>query len=103
MGVAESFSGTATYDPEASAMRQLPGPLTLTIMATLWSRRRCTFSGICRDVANEYKPLAASSVSSTLTRLIRRGWIRRIGTGLYEPVVSRSELILYVTELIDSY
>lgn len=93
----------AAYDPDIAAMRSLPGPLTLSILAVVWERKRADFQSICRGVAERHKPLAQSTISTTLTRLIQRGWLKRVDHNMYVAVISRTELIAWITDLIDSY
>lgn len=79
----------------------LPGPLTLAIMGLLWRDDR-NLGSIHRRLCEEYKPIALSTLSTTLTRLIERGWIVRNPHRRYHAIKSRTELILEITELIDS-
>lgn len=99
--VVESFRGTAEYNPDVATMRSLPGPLTLAVMGILWRHQSIPLMRLYRAVCDEYKQVALSTVSTTLTRLILRGWAKRTSYG-YQAGVSRSELIVRITDIIDS-
>jgi predicted transcriptional regulator len=101
MGVVTSFNGTAEYDPDVAAMVSMPGPLTLAVMGILWRHQAIPLMRLYRSVCEDYKPVALSTVSTTLTRLIQRGWAKRSRHG-YQAGVTRSELIVRITDIIDS-
>lgn len=78
----------------------LPGPLMLAIMGALW-RDKLTLKSLHRTVCKDYKPIAYSTLSTTITRLVQRGWIERVQYGYYRSGISRDALKALVTEAID--
>jgi predicted transcriptional regulator len=67
------------------------GPLEITVMETLWRRGECNV----RDVVDSLeRPLAYTTVMTTLDRLYKKGELRRRKENrafYYEPVLSRTE------------
>lgn len=87
-------------DTETRSGVSYPGPLMLAILGAVWANKQASFSGIARRVASEHRPVAASTLSTTLTRLVARGWIIRTAYGWYEAGISRDELLAMATEAI---
>lgn len=79
----------------------VPGPLQLAILAVLWRFDRASLTAIHRTVNLAYKPIALSSLSTTITRLLRRGWITRPKPGQYRAAISRQQLIDLIAEHIE--
>lgn len=75
-------------------------PLQLAILGVLWREGRLPLSRIERAVCREYKQVATSTISTTLTRLIERGWLERCGKH-YEPRITRAEMIAVITAAIE--
>jgi predicted transcriptional regulator len=67
------------------------GPLEITVMETLWRRGECNV----RDVVDSLeRPLAYTTVMTTLDRLYKKGELKRRKENrafYYEPVLSRTE------------
>jgi len=67
------------------------GPLEITVMETLWRRGECNV----RDVVDSLeRPLAYTTVMTTLDRLYKKGELKRRKENrafYYEPVLSRPE------------
>ena len=77
----------------------IPGPLMLSIMGVLWrSDRPLSVTHIHQRVCEHYKPVALTSVSSTLTRLLARGWICKPRQKVYQAAITRRELAADVSD-----
>lgn len=69
----------------------LPGNLQLAVLGTLWADSPLSYKRVGRGVAKRYKEVADSTISTTLTRLVQRGWVIRRGH-VYLPGITREEL-----------
>lgn len=90
---------SAAVDDEIALV--IPGPLQLAILAVLWRRDKARLTDILQAVRFDYKPVALSTVSTTMTRLIQRGWVKRTSLGLYRAGISRQQLIDQIVEHIE--
>jgi predicted transcriptional regulator len=65
------------------------GPLERRVLDSLW--RRPSAASV-RDLQPEYRPIAYTTLMTTLDRLYRKGWLERVKVGrafLYQPRYSR--------------
>ena len=76
-------------------------PLQLAILGALWRDGRLALSQIMRAVHREYKPVAVSTVSTTLTRLVERQWVERIDRHYYQSRITRADMIAALTAAIE--
>ena len=76
-------------------------PVQLAVLGVLWREGALPLWRIERSVHREYKYLAQSTVSTTLTRLINHGWIERCDRHYYKPVITRQEMIAALTAAIE--
>lgn len=92
----------ATEHQKYPSLMNLPGPLMLSIMGALWDRRLpMHFTDVLRRVNGRYKTVAPTTVSSTLTRMINRGYVERIRPGVYQPTMTRADMIGMIASIID--
>lgn len=90
---------TAVAHDPISTYARVPGDLTLAIMGVLWRAHAPMEMGhIHRHVCREYKPVALTTVSSTLTRLINRGWVSRPRRTVYQATITRRDLAADVSD-----
>ena len=86
--------------------RDIPPPLELLCLRTLWSLGEASVKDVQAVVA-ESRPLAYTTIMTVLERLLRKGRLTRRKAGrafLYAPVASRDEMRqLAVRELIDAF
>ena len=76
----------------------VPGPLTLAVMGVLWrAERPLALMFVYKRVCASYKPVAVTTVSTTLYRLMP-AWVSRPRDGMYQAAISREGAI---TELRD--
>ena len=87
-------------DNDRQTVLYLPGPLMLAILGALW-KDNLTLRGLHAVLNRDYKPIALSTLSTTMTRLVHRGWVTRLRTSWYTTGISRDELKALVTEQID--
>ena len=83
------------------AQRRLgvPGPLMLSILGVLWrANRPLRMSDIRQRVSEKYKPVALTTVSSTLSRMKERGWISKPRDGVYQAVITRRNLAADISD-----
>ncbi len=92
---------TETEQVKYPTLMNLPGPLMLAIMGVLWKTPRLNFMILTRRVCEAYKPVAVTTVSSTLTRMIVRGYVERVSSGMYRAAMSREQLIDMIASVID--
>lgn len=79
----------------------VPGPLMLSIMGILWrAERPVRFAHIHKQVCESHHPVAITTVSATLYRLIKLGWVSRPRDGVYQPIISRRDLAADVTDTL---
>lgn len=71
----------------------LPGDLQLAVLGAVWKEKQVSFRQVRSFVYENYKPCAESTVSTTITRLIERGWVVRLGVRTYTAGITRDELI----------
>lgn len=85
-----------------NGLMNLPGPLMLAIMGVLWQLDQPReFMGIHRTVCHRYKPVAITTTSSTLGRMVARGYVARDGRGLYRAAIGRDDLIARIAAIIE--
>ncbi len=86
--------------------RQIPPPLELLCLKTLWQMGEGRVEDV-RRVVGEVRPLAYTTVMTILERLVRRGAASRRKMGrsfVYAPEVSRESLRrLAVQEMLDTF
>lgn len=93
---------TKMHRTRAMGLMNLPGPLMLAIMGALWQLDQPReFMGIHRTVCHQYKPVAITTTSATLGRLVERGYVVRDGRGLYRAAISRDDLIARIATIIE--
>lgn len=77
----------------------IPGALTLSIMGVLWrSERPLGVTYIHQRVCDAYKPIALTTVSSTLMRLQRRKWVCKPREKVYQAAITRSDMAADVSD-----
>lgn len=77
----------------------IPGALMLAIMGVLWrAERPLGVTIIHQRVCEHHKPVAITTVSSTLTRLLHRGWVSKPRQKVYQAAITRSNLTADVTD-----
>ena len=80
----------------------IPGPLQLAILRVLWRHDRMRLMDLWQAVrAIHGSDTALSTVSTTLTRLLRRGWVARPKSGYYAAVLDRDQLIDLIAEYLE--
>lgn len=78
------------------------GALQLAILGALWrAERPVRFVQLEARVKEHYKPICRSTFSTTLTKLIDRGWIVRPAPRMYAALLTREALINAVTRPIE--
>lgn len=81
----------------------VPGELTIAIMGVLWRADRPLMLGhIHRSVREHYKPVALTTVSSTLRRLVARGWVCKPRATVYQATITRRDLAADVSDKLAS-
>lgn len=87
----------------AGATREIPPPLEMECLKSLWRAGEASVKEVRDDMAAE-RPLAYTTVMTLLERLVKRGRVGRRKQGrafLYAPVATRAELRkLAVEELV---
>lgn len=87
------------------------GQLQLFILGQMWRHKEMTLGHIHRIVCREYgkksddphsqpKQLALTTVSTTLARMTRLGFLIRTQYGRYTAAISREELIAQIADRI---
>jgi len=77
------------------------GPLSYRVLQILWSAARpLTPNDLYLAFAREESRLAPTTISTTLYRLVERGYIRRVQHGFYAAALSEAELRQAVAVLI---
>ncbi len=88
------------------ATREVPPPLELLCLKTLWSLREANVKEV-RDVVAQSRPLAYTTIMTVLDRLVRKGMITRRKVGrafVYAPQASRDTMRrTAVRELLDGF
>jgi hypothetical protein len=83
-------------------LMNLPGPLMLAIMGVLWRAEcRVQFMAIHRSICQSYKPVAITTTSATLGRMIASGYVTRHRPGIYQAAISRAALIQAIAAIIE--
>lgn len=89
-----------------TAQREIPPPLELLCLNTLWSIGQGSVKDV-RELVAPSRPLAYTTVMTVLDRLARRGIVTRRKAGrafVYAPAVSRDAMRrLALKEFLDSY
>jgi len=89
---------TATATEYAQKHLGIPGPLTLAVFGVLWRAERPLSMGVIHNrVCDSYKPVALTTVSSTLSRLKSRGLVSKPRDGTYQAAITRNDLVIRVT------
>ena len=83
---------------------KMPADMQLVILGILWRNERwMSLNGIHKAVQREYKPVALTTTSTIILRMVEYGWvIRSQAKGSYTAGVSREELIQLLIEKIES-
>jgi predicted transcriptional regulator len=88
------------------ATRDVPPPLELLCLKTLWSLQEANV-GEVRQVVAQSRPLAYTTIMTVLDRLLRKGLIARRKVGrafVYSPRASRDTMRrMAVRELLDGF
>ena len=88
------------------AAREIPPPLELLCLRTLWSLEEANVKQV-RQVVTETRPLAYTTVMTVLERLVRKGKLRRRKVGrafAYSPTESRDAMRrTAIRELLDGF
>jgi predicted transcriptional regulator len=91
---------------KASASREIPPPLEMLCLKTLWSLGEGSVSQVREGVANT-KPLAYTTVMTILDRLARKNAVSRRKVGrafVYSPSISRETMRrLALNEFVDRF
>ena len=86
--------------------REIPPPLELLCLKTLWSLQEGNVSAV-RRIVSESRPLAYTTIMTVLERLVRKGMIERRKVGrafIYAPRASRDTMRrIAVRELLDGF
>jgi len=86
--------------------REIPPPLELLCLRTLWLLEEGNVSDV-RRVVSESRPLAYTTIMTVLDRLVRKGMIvrRKVGRAfVYAPTASRDSMRrIAVRELLDGF
>jgi len=80
--------------PRASSARELPPPLELLCLTTLWALGKGNVKDV-RQAISGTRPLAYTTVMTVLDRLARKGVVSRVKVGrahVYVPEVSREAI-----------
>src|SRR5690242_16075460 len=92
--------------PRAAAAREIPPPLELLCLRTLWSLGEANVRDVQQAIAPA-KALAYTTVMTLLERLARKGAVSRRKSGrafLYAPAAERDVLRrMALREFLDSY
>ena len=81
----------------------LPGALTLAILGVLWrTNRPLSVTMAHRAVCACYKPVALTTVSSTLSRLIVKGWVSKPRDKVYQAAITRDALIADISDRLSA-
>ncbi len=100
-----SYIENSVYTPveiDDDLMIVVPGPLQLAILGVLWrDEDGMSLMRLYRTLQTEYKPIALSAISTTATRLLRRGWVVRPKRGHYRAAISRDDLIALISAHIE--
>lgn len=100
-----TFGGRFVAQPievDPDLMMIIPGRLQLAILSALWGNPHGLSLNRLHKIVNErYKIVALTTVSTTVIRLVRRGWIVRPFTGHYQAAVTRQDLIDQIAEYIE--
>jgi predicted transcriptional regulator len=92
--------------PRSRATREIPPPLELECLRTLWRLREASVHDV-RQALTPRRSLAYTTVMTLLERLVRKGAVTRRKAGrafLYAPVAERDALRrLAVRELVDLF
>lgn len=100
-----SYIENSEYTPveiDDDLMLVMPGPLQLAILNVLWrDEDGMSLMRLYRTLQTEYKSVALSGVSTTATRLLRRGWVVRPRRGYYRAGISRDDLIALISAHIE--
>ena len=92
-------AATARISEPAQRRFSVPGPLMLSIMGILWrAGRPVRFTHIHTRVCERHHPVAVTTVSATLSRLTKLGWVSRPRDGMYQYEISRRDLAADVTD-----
>jgi predicted transcriptional regulator len=90
----------------SKSTRDVPPPLELLCLKTLWSLKEANVKDV-RDVVARSRPLAYTTIMTVLDRLVRKGFIvrRKMGRAfLYSPQASRDVMRrVAVRELLDGF
>lgn len=90
----------------AGQLRDIPPPLELECLKTLWALGEANVKEV-REMLAPRRPLAYTTVMTVLERLVKKGGVTRRKVGrsfVYFPVLSREHLRrLAVKELLDSF
>jgi predicted transcriptional regulator len=88
------------------AAREIPPPLELLCLRTLWSLEEANVKQV-RQVVTETRPLAYTTIMTVLERLVRKGKLRRRKVGrafAYSPTESRDAMRrTAIRELLDGF
>ncbi len=81
----------------------VPGPLMLGILGVLWrADRPMRMKHIHQRVNRSYKPVAITTVSSTLNRMKTRRWISKTRAGVYQAMITRAELATLIADKLSA-
>ena len=81
----------------------LPGDLTLSILGVLWrAERPLSVTMVHRAVRERYKPVALTTVSSTLARLGTKGWVSKPRQHVYQAAITRNALIADISDRLSA-
>jgi predicted transcriptional regulator len=82
----------------------MPAEMQLIILGILWrSERWISLAAVHRAVCREYKPVALTTTSTIILRMVDHGWVERNrNKGTYCAGISREELISLLAEKIES-
>ncbi len=88
------------------ATRDVPPPLELLCLKTLWSLNEANVNQV-REVVTRSRPLAYTTIMTVLDRLVRKGIIARRKVGrafVYSPRASRDSMRrTAIRELLDGF
>lgn len=77
------------------------GALQLFLLGQMWRHNSMSFAHIMRVARREYREdVAASTVSTTLIRMVEQGYLFRPKFGYYTASISREELIAQIADRI---
>lgn len=83
----------------------LPGDLQLAILGCVWRDKNMSLRRIYHVVNITYKEIALSTLSTTITRLLERGYLVKTPdkhNRRYSAGITREELIALMAEKIES-